>query len=89
MSYRLCYHVYMNKIKNMENEMKNEIDLNQIDLKSIEVEGVNPSDYPDFCDAYVSFATWKNGTPLTESECDQLTDEAGELVNEIAHDIFL
>ena len=73
----------------MENEMKNEIDLNQIDLKSIEVEGVNPSDFPDFCDAYVSSATWKNGTPLTESECDQLTDEAGDLVNEIAHDIFL
>jgi hypothetical protein len=76
-------------MRNEMKNMKNQIDLNQIDLKSIEVEGVNPSDFPDFCDAYVSFATWKNGTPLTESECDQLTDEAGDLVNEIAHDIFL
>ena len=66
--------------------MKNEINLNQIDLKSIHVEGVNPSDYPDFVDAYVESANWKDGTPLTEEQCNQLTDEAGDLVNEIANE---
>jgi hypothetical protein len=66
--------------------MENKINLEQVDLKSIHVEGVSMADYPDFVDAYVDSANWKDGTPLTEEQCEQLTDEAGYLVNEIAHE---
>ncbi len=46
--------------------------------------GVDRSDYPDFCDAFIESASWENGIELTESELEQLNDEHPELVNEEA-----
>lgn len=58
----------------------------EVDVSSIEIDGVDRSDYPDFSDAYISYATYKDGTELTDSELDSLTDQHGDLVNELAHD---
>ena len=55
-------------------------------VKSLEIEGANMDDYPDFCDAYFSYAEYENGTPLTDSELEKLTLEHGDVVNEMAHD---
>ena len=41
-----------------------------VDVGSIEIEGINTRDYPDFADAYVSAAKWDDGTDLTEAEMD-------------------
>jgi hypothetical protein len=60
----------------------------QIDKHTIEVDGVDPRDRPDFSDAYISSAEFIDGTPLTDEELDQLTDEQGDLVNMAAHDSF-
>ena len=30
--------------------------MNKLDLDSIEISGVDMKDYPDFCDAYISYA---------------------------------
>lgn len=53
---------------------------------SIEVDGVDSRDFPDFCDAYFSYAEFQDGTELTEEELEQLTDEYGDVVNEMAYD---
>ena len=35
-------------------------------VKHVEIEGVDHSDHPDYCDAYFCYAEWENGTPLTD-----------------------
>jgi hypothetical protein len=58
----------------------------EIDMRSLEIDGVDPSDYPDFSDAYISYALFTDGSELTDQELDQLTDEHGDLVGELAYD---
>ena len=53
-----------------------------VDVGSIEIDGINTRDYPDFSDAYVSAAKWNDGTDLTEAELDELQDQHGDLVYE-------
>ena len=48
------------------------------DLRNIELGGVDPSDYPDFCDAYVSYAETLEGRPLTEEELEQIPSEIAQ-----------
>jgi hypothetical protein len=60
----------------------------EVDLRSICIEGVNCSDYPDFADAFIGEAEWMNGEALNDKELDQLTEENGSLVNEMAHEFY-
>lgn len=57
------------------------MDVSQIDY--IEFEGISGGDYPDFCDAVVVAATWKNGQDLTEAEIDELIDQHDDFVYEM------
>lgn len=53
------------------------------ELENIVVDGIDYKDYPDFCDAYVSQASWKsNGQLLSEEECENI-DESD--INEFIH----
>ena len=49
------------------------MDKRHINMDSIEIDGVDMMDYPDFCDAYISYAEYDDGTPLTDNELDGLT----------------
>jgi len=60
--------------------------LNGKKVVDIEIDGVNPSDYPDFSDAYFSYACYEDGTPLTEEELDKLADQNGDILHEKAYD---
>jgi hypothetical protein len=42
------------------------------ELGYVEFSDVNKSDYPDFADAFVSYAEWLGGIELTESELEEL-----------------
>jgi len=45
-------------------------------LIDVEIDNVDFRDYPDFCDAYVTSATFKDtGVPLNEDELDILNDK--------------
>ena len=58
--------------------------LEGVNYNSIELDGIDSDDYPDFVDAYVISAEFKDGTPLSEEELEQLTDElhqSGELAD--------
>lgn len=63
--------------------------LNGKKVVDLEVDGVDPSDYPDFSDAYFSSGSYEDGTPLTEDELNQLTDVAGDVLWEMAFDRML
>jgi len=60
----------------------------RVNRRSIELDGIDRRDYPDFSDAHVSYAEFDDGAPLTDEQLDQLTDmliDSGEL-NQMAHD---
>lgn len=58
-------------------------------VKHVEIDGVDSTDYPDFCDAYFSYAEFEDNTPLTDDQLEQLTDANGDVVNEMAYEHFL
>ena len=60
--------------------------LNGRTVKNAEIDGVDSSDYPDFCDAYFSYAEFENNTPLNDEQLEQLTEENGDVINEMAND---
>lgn len=63
--------------------------LNNRNVVSAEVENVDPRDYPDFCDAYFSYAVWEDTKEeLTDEELMQLNLECGDALNEMAHDYY-
>jgi len=57
----------------------------EVDISTIEIEGIETRDYPDFADAYVDYAEYTDGTPLSSEELDQFQNENGDLVHELAH----
>lgn len=65
------------------------LDINDLDVNTVEMDGVDPSDYPDFADIYVTYACWKNGTELLEHELDMLNNSYGHLLAEIAFESLL
>ena len=60
--------------------------LNGKKVVDLEVDGVDPRDYPDFSDAYFSSASYEDGTPLTDDELDKLTILADDVLWEMAFD---
>ena len=48
------------------------MELKKIDM--VEVEDIDWKDYPDFCDAFVSYAEY-DGKPMTEEQLDELNDD--------------
>jgi hypothetical protein len=58
-------------------------------VDSVEVDGVDSRDYPDFCDAYFSYAEFADtGEPLDEEDMEILNEKYQDVVNEMAYDSF-
>lgn len=74
----------LRRMKVLAGIQNTDIDINQIDINSIEIDGVDTMDYPDFSDAFAAYAVWKNGQKLTDEELIALTDQHGELINDLA-----
>jgi len=72
----------------MKNKMNEEASLNgkPVDIRSIEIEDIDTSDYPDFTDAYITYAEYKDGTPLTEEELIKFEEENYGIVGELILD---
>ena len=61
------------------------------EVTNIEIDGVDMTDYPDFCDAFILSADKLDGTPLTEVELEDLNDldETVEYIQENAYETLL
>jgi hypothetical protein len=55
------------------------MELNGKKVIDVELDGLHKWDSPDYSDAYVSFACWEDGTPLTDEELDKLSDDGCQL----------
>ena len=64
--------------------MKIIIDNKLVDLNSIKIEDVHSWDYPEFCDAFVSFAKFIDGKTLSPRQLDTITDNYPEYINDLA-----
>ena len=53
---------------------------------NVEIEDIDTSDYPDFCDAFVSYAEHEDGTPFTAEELDDLHDNHRDVVHKLVWD---
>lgn len=60
--------------------------MKKINYKSIQLDNVCTWDYPDFCDAYICYAEYEDGTELTEAELDKFNEENGDIINELAQE---
>lgn len=49
-----------------------ELDYSKID--DVEIEGIDPRDAPDFCDAFISSASY-DGRDMTEEELEELNQD--------------
>ena len=57
-----------------------------INIKSIKIDGIDSKDFPDFCDAYISYAEFDNGIELTEDELEKYQEENESIVCELIHE---
>lgn len=51
------------------------IELDTIDLSSLEISGIDHRDHPDYCDAYFSKGYKLDGTILNDDELIALTED--------------
>ena len=52
------------------------IDLDLLDMRSLEWDGIDYRDAPDFCDAYICAASWNDGTDLNDAEIEELNSDS-------------
>lgn len=62
------------------------MELNNRVVTNYGVDGVDPRDYPDFCDAHFAWADFEDGTELTDAELDQLAELYPDVLREAAYD---
>ena len=52
-------------------------------IQNLEIDGIDTTDYPDFCDAYASYAEWEDVTcnqcsAREHKGCDEVMEIEGE-----------
>ena len=64
--------------------------LNGRKVVDVEIDGVDPTDYPDFCDAYFTYAVYEDtGEELDDAELEELTMDNADVVNEMAYEYYI
>lgn len=61
------------------------LDYSKID--DIEVDGIDTRDYPDFSDAFISYATYK-GQPMSDKQLDRLNSDSDFVYNQVERRLY-
>ena len=56
-------------------------------ITDVEVSGIDMSDYPDFCDAFIESASYQ-GRPLTEAELEELNNDSSFVYETVIEKVF-
>ena len=56
-----------------------------VDTGSLEIDGVNYWDAPDFCDAFFSAGQFKDGTKMSDEELNELADEHPDILEKMIY----
>jgi len=68
-----------------------QIFLNGLEVADFEVDGIDPRDYPDFCDAYIADASiLENGKwrEATEQELDELSNDSDLVYEQVENFLY-
>ena len=58
----------------------------EVNVSSLEVDGVDSRDYPDFSDAYISSGYFADGTPMSNDELELFNSQYSDIAQELALD---
>lgn len=58
----------------------------KVDVKSLEIGGIDMKDFPNFSDAYIVSGKFENGKPLSKKDIDYLNQEYYELISSLAYE---
>jgi len=58
------------------NDDSTDFDVSEVDESSVIVDNIDMLDYPDFSDAFIRYAEFKDGTPLTDEQLDELNKDS-------------
>jgi hypothetical protein len=61
------------------------INLNLVD--NVELDGIDTSDYPEFCDAFITYAEL-DGIEMTDEQLDELNDESEFVLGCVYNHLF-
>jgi hypothetical protein len=64
---------------------KHTINNKEVDIETLEVDGIDTDDHPKYCDAFFCSGQDTKGNELSDEELNKLTDKYPELVNEFVH----
>ena len=56
-----------------------------VDTGSLEIDGVDGRDAPDFSDAYFSAGEFKDGTKMSDEELNELAEEHPDILEEMIY----
>lgn len=56
-------------------------------ITSVELDDVHTCDYPDFTDAYISYAEY-NGIEMTEKELDSINEDSDFVYEQVQNQLF-
>jgi len=65
-----------------QNPDRHKVNIDDIDVHSIEFEDVFHWDRPDYVDAFISYAEFNDGTPLNDDQMDWIMDNEGDWVHD-------
>jgi len=60
----------------------------EVDVDSLVVDGIDPKDAPDYCDAYFSEGCFKDGTEMSDDELWMLGEDGDLLYDHIIGTIY-
>ena len=63
-----------------------EVDGKEVDIDSMEIDGIDMNDFPDFVDAYVVAASFTDGTDLTDDQLEILSTQHSDIIQDRIHD---
>ena len=60
----------------------------EIDFSTLQVDGIDTRDYPDFCDAFICYGEYTDGTPLEDVDLQALNDDASLIYELVEQAIY-
>jgi len=82
--YKKTVFTVISSISNLNQIYK--MNLNGKTIAEYDIDGVDPSDAPEFVDAFFSSAVFEDGTELTDNELESLTNKYGDVLCDDAGD---
>ena len=56
----------------------------KVNIESLEIDGLDYDDYPQFSDAFFASGKYSSGQDMTDNDLDKFSDENPDLINRLA-----